>query len=601
MAQYRTHIPGQSHLSATKQRGVALIFTAFILLGLVAAVGLAIEVGRLYAEQQNLQTAANIAAIEAARVVSGCESGVPDNPQAAAQAAAQTSVTRNYSNRGDGNTPTAVVNLGAAQPDPGNPGLRVFRTNSALPAPAAGVQPEDNSAVQVVLKDTYKPLLFRLFSGSDLQATAAARNAPTATFQVGSSLLRLNPQFLGPLGIDAGVFDQGALADATLSLGALATQLGVATPDDLLTTSLPLQDLVAAIDAVSGGALGGLSGALNSSVGSTVVTLGDVLVSSGPIGASAQAVAAPLADALLQAALAQRGDAINLPIGGINILGLAGTTATVRILQPPQIAIGVRPGLPSSQASSGQLLVQLGLNINLNIPLLARVTGDLPIYIRAGQANAQLRNIYCANSTQPFHQVAISAQSDTTSLGIGRFDDLTRPNPVPQQGGSLRVALLLSIVRLNLGIQADPVSLGQAGDPVAPLRPLYNDPPATPGDNTRTISAGLRPGDAIVDLTSGLKLTLNGGSVGLLNAISPLLSTLLNALALDNTLNTLLTGLGVNMGAAEVELLGTNVAQPELFQATSGDASDAGGGSGNPTGGGGTNSGGGGTGTGGAT
>ncbi len=46
-----------------KQRGVALIFTAFILLGLVAALGLSIEIGRLYAAQAELDSAAQLAAI----------------------------------------------------------------------------------------------------------------------------------------------------------------------------------------------------------------------------------------------------------------------------------------------------------------------------------------------------------------------------------------------------------------------------------------------------------------------------------------------------------------------------------------------------------
>lgn len=592
MFHHNPGIRGHSHLGPEKQRGATLIFTAAIIIALVTAMALAIDVGRLYAAQQNLQTAADIAAIEAARVVSGCATGVPANLQTAANTAVTQSIARNFANRTGSGIPTSVVNLGAAQPAPGNPGVRVFETNGNLPANLMAGQSVDSSAVQVVLTDPQSSNIFPIFPATSLSATASAQSLPQATFTVGSSLLTTNSGLLGALGINTGVFNQGSLVDADITLGALSTQLGVATPDGLLTTNLPLGGAIDAINAVSGNALGALRNSLDADLANTDVTLGDILASSGPLGQTTQINALALADALLQAALANRQTAINLPL---NLdLGLASVTAQMRILEPPVLATG-RPGIgpngaPRTQATSGQLLIQLAVNLNVDLIGLASLTGTLPIFIDAGRGTAQLQDIFCANSQQNFHEVGITAQAATVQLGVGQFNDLTSLNPTLVQGGSLNLSAV-GLPVLGVDVSAGPISLGSADSRPNPLVDdmgrLFEEPPAPGDDSMRSISAGLAPGNAISDLLSTLNTQVNvpilGGLLsgviqGLINTllgsvqglIQPAISGVLQTLALDATLNTLLSTLGVNLGTATVTLVGVDVDQPELFQSISG-------------------------------
>lgn len=61
--------------SRQRQRGAAAVFVAISLIALLASVALAIDTGRLYNAQRNLQRLADLAAMDAARVAGGCLSG----------------------------------------------------------------------------------------------------------------------------------------------------------------------------------------------------------------------------------------------------------------------------------------------------------------------------------------------------------------------------------------------------------------------------------------------------------------------------------------------------------------------------------------------
>lgn len=61
--------------SRQRQRGAAAVFVAISLIALLASVALAIDTGRLYSAQRNLQRLADLAAMDAARVAGGCLSG----------------------------------------------------------------------------------------------------------------------------------------------------------------------------------------------------------------------------------------------------------------------------------------------------------------------------------------------------------------------------------------------------------------------------------------------------------------------------------------------------------------------------------------------
>ncbi|HKY90196.1 MAG TPA: pilus assembly protein TadG-related protein, partial [Nevskiaceae bacterium] len=85
--------------SLARQRGAVIVYVAFFLGVLLAAAALAIDIGRLYNAQRELQRAANIAALDAASVSGGCYGNLGgdllDSPLAVAQAEALESLARN--------------------------------------------------------------------------------------------------------------------------------------------------------------------------------------------------------------------------------------------------------------------------------------------------------------------------------------------------------------------------------------------------------------------------------------------------------------------------------------------------------------------------
>src|SRR3546814_18289314 len=58
--------------SDRRQQGAAAVFVAIALIPLLIATMLASEVGRVYYAHRDLQKAANLAALDAARLMSGC-------------------------------------------------------------------------------------------------------------------------------------------------------------------------------------------------------------------------------------------------------------------------------------------------------------------------------------------------------------------------------------------------------------------------------------------------------------------------------------------------------------------------------------------------
>lgn len=578
MPQWHRHQPGFARALPQRQRGAALIMAAGVIVAMVTMMALAIDLGQVYATKENLDTAANIAALEASRAIAGCNAGgVPANPEAAALAAAQASVARAYANRSEG-APSVTTVVGAMQR---SGGTREFAPNAAVPAPVGDEQPVTNSAVNVVLSDGNYRSITGAFFKPVLTSSASASAMPTATFSVGSSLLRLNPAFLGPLGIDVGLFDQGSLLDTNLSLGDLAVELGAGTVDDLLNLDLQTGNLLEAINEVSGQSLGNLSAALSTSLSETQVSLGSVIANVGSLGQTVQVNAEALANSLLQLALAERANGIPIPLD-LNVLGLVGVVANVRILEPPQVAVGVRPGLESSYARDSQILVELAVNINIDLLNLglARLQGSLPVYVKGGSSEARLDAIDCANSTRQFHEVDISGTAETASIGIGRFDDISAPDPQPVLGADLELRLI-GLTVLGLNIDASQVPVGSSS---GSLTPVFTDPPAAGDDGTRNIPGGVGTASALGGLSSSLtNVQIDPNSLlGLGSLLAPLVNSVLATLgdltsivaglvadiALDPVLNELLDGLGVSLGNAEVTLLATDVDQPVLFESS---------------------------------
>ena len=88
--------------TAQRQRGAVAVFAAITMVALLSALALAVDVGRLYYAQRDTQRLADVAALDASRVVSGCAStsGVPGS-KAQALAEVMASLARNSSSPKD--------------------------------------------------------------------------------------------------------------------------------------------------------------------------------------------------------------------------------------------------------------------------------------------------------------------------------------------------------------------------------------------------------------------------------------------------------------------------------------------------------------------
>ena len=360
-----------------RQRGAAAVSTAILMVALIALLALGVDVGRLYYGQRDLQRLANIAALDATRVLSGCASGtgVPGTPAAVA-AEMQASLLRNA---GSLQGLTSNVEIGretAGGASDNGTGLLNFET---LPSGSPRL-----NAVRVQLsREAPRRLLLGVTGDArTLSAYSVASQRALAGFDVGSGTLGLNTResaLLNPLvesllcpsgsaactgAINLDVADFNGLANAQLSLGDLiagasGAGLDVDSVAELMALELTLPEwlgvlgeaLETAVDA-SGGAVSsevadlvrGLAGAAEPGtrygLGSLLGLTGTAL--SGPTDAALAAV--PFVDARsLVMALGQAahvGAPLEIRGLGLDVPGVATVKAYLEVIEPPQAGFG---------------------------------------------------------------------------------------------------------------------------------------------------------------------------------------------------------------------------------------------------------------------
>lgn len=583
--------------SPGRQRGATLVFTAFTLVALVATMGLAVDVGRLYATQTQLQRTAEVAALDAARTIGGCLAGDPDNPQGAAESAVAAAIA----NQSDDDGAPAIssdVQLGVQQ------------TNGNLLGFAPS-NPFEADSVQVTLsRPSPTPLVAFFTADRSLNASATAMSRPQAGLSVGSSLVSvgglagnnglLSALLGGPVSLDA-VSYQG-LVDADVTIGELLdAQISAGTVDNLLATDLSLPGalnlLADAIDTTAGSAEAAAAATLQqlasiADAGRTVA-LGDIVSVESGLGSLIDSL--PINVAGLLSGLAQaanQGAPVQLPVG-INLGGLANATGQVNVIEPPQIAFGRagldRNGQPRTVANTAQVAIQLQVTVLGALPsVLGGALINLPIYLKIASAQAVLDDINCAGPANPDntggtfqHTASVTTGTSIAQFGIGEFGDISAFDPQvpsPSQTTTLVNALGVARIRTTGGIQVD---LGAGSSPeeldfVGPFPPQPDAEPQTErvgspvGDS---LASGLQalanqlasPGRLQLQVLGldplGLLSALLGGLVGtVVNLVTPVLAIVDNIL-----LTPLLELLGVAIGTADVTVQSVIVDQPNIY------------------------------------
>ncbi|MEQ1439775.1 hypothetical protein AAG565_10445 [Fontimonas sp. SYSU GA230001] len=461
------------------QRGAAAVFAAIALLAAITAVMFAIEIGRMYWAQTALQKQANLAALDAARVVGGCavESIEGTPTQADIEALVQQTLLSNG---------VASDALAATQVDLGT--TIVNSADETHPGPYRSLESTlaaNAEAVRVTLRQPFpQPFLPILPSqqGRFLTASATAEQAAVGSFFVGSGLLALdggiaNALLSGLLGssVSLTAADYNGLAGVRIPLGVLATAIGLDAHDLSDPLALSTQN------PLLGSLLQGLADALTGTANGTVVSLLHSLATAAQSGSNnpvplgllfptvdehgADVASINLLDLLIAAGAAANADAsgattpIALPVA-VSIPGVTTLQVFLRVLEPAQFSGMGRPGEAEARTA------QIRLMLRMQVDALSTVTNALTLLLGGGligsvsvtplnlgldldvaQAAAYLDRIRCPRSASPDLVTELSARAAVADLKLGTFSG----NPLSAPALSNGAAQLLGVTVNLLG------------------------------------------------------------------------------------------------------------------------------------------------------
>ncbi len=564
-----------------KQGGAVSVFAAISIGAALSALALAIDVGRLYAAQRDLQRVTELAALDAARVSGGCL-GMPDDPATAAYNEVLQSVTRNSRSRAGVAADQVEIGLDVRADN----GLRGFRPTTAATA---------HNAVRVSLRQPAPARLLPLMPAPPtLRAVAAARSRPSASLHIGSTLLSTNPTGLNrylsqilsgrsdALNIDA--FGYSSLADAAVPLN----EVFPPDEDDEIPQTFPVagifRNLATALFDLGNSAAGTVARQLAAVTNNQLrINPEDILaIGDGVLGDTPQVNVAQLTLLATQAAS---------ELAAVELLyrlppPLGDTVSQVRIIDPGEVAnlTPQRPGDSEEAASNSQALV----SVDARIPLALLGTEiRLPIWLQLAQATAVVTNIECARSGQPQDIVTVDARSSIARLGIGVFQDINAPAPQAEPVALVDTAIGAGLLGIPVPVRVRMIATAMVDIPSGQRElvipgPFPSQPQAMGGADRRTLSRALEQLVGELQLTIKIEPLGASGAVlsGLLDpvvasAIELARASLEKALrsgiadALTGTVDPLLAGVlssaGLGLGTADVQVMSVAGKEPQLF------------------------------------
>lgn len=331
-----------------RQRGAIGLIGALALSTAVLCTLVVVDSGRLYLDQRELQRVADNAALEAVARGGNCLAG------GSAAVFARESAARNGFAVGDDRPLTATC--GSLQTGADN--LRTFSPNAS-----------QASAIRVVVSEAVPTSIAlgvtNLFSDNPVSTTtsltatavAAQPKPPLAQLTIRSTLVDLNLlngalSGLAGSAINVSLLGWQGLVDTDISLLGYLKQLAVdlnvsaGNYSELLDVDTDITQLLQTSISVAqkNGATTEVLTALGSikaaAINTAPVKLGDLLklqTGTADSGLDANVQLLSLVEAFLQLASSQSAAAVELPV---SVLGLAGVTTRVKIVSPPEFAIG---------------------------------------------------------------------------------------------------------------------------------------------------------------------------------------------------------------------------------------------------------------------
>jgi uncharacterized membrane protein len=527
------------------ERGATLILVAISMTALIAASGMAVDLGRTFVTNRSLQLVADAAALDSARYIAAQETLTLPSPSSNLVVEADHSATNN----GSGANLSVTEGLWASQ---------TFTPESG--AHCKGTTPPTGNLPCNAVEVTATSNLARLFSHgtSTLSRTAVAADTPEAAFSIGSYLASVttpSPQtsvlgvLLGKLGASANLTAVGyaGLANTFVSVQQLINASGgILTPTNVMSASLS----GAQWDSFLNGAVSSQAALLT--CGNTPTpfpcaatsVLRPFVLSPGPLSSTSlqlcQIVSidgSSCGSQLSQVALSTDLNVLQTltteaelanGASGLDVTAALGLTDTLghpipavlylsaSAIHPPVVAYGP----VGTTASTGQVGATLALTVP--VPLLGNQVLNIPIAAATGTAT--LKTVTCQSNA--LYKAIIGA--GTTASG---------PNSVTLNNSPVATLTLNGV---------SPPNLLSYGAPYVPPSPTSagTNPPLNPIN---------------VAATPTISFSLLGGSLPVL------VSTLLNT-TMPPILGPVLQALGVEVAGAQVADLSTNCDAVSLVQ-----------------------------------
>jgi uncharacterized membrane protein len=599
-----------------RQRGSMAVTMMLMLASLVAMLGL-VEIGYLYWAKRDTQKVVDLAALAGAQQLVTCSADNSSNAAALGSATVDNGFTGNLTidcGHWDATQPGDQHYVSATSALPLN-AVRVQASRSVVPFFGFA----HFSTINATAIATSGPPIAALSVGSRLLGIDP--NGPLNTVlgstlgtSLGLNLLsyqgiaNTNVSLLGLknlIAADAGTVDEVLSTSVTVNqfLDAYVLLLRQSTNAAQIDFGLVTQQ-IALIEA---------------QLGNPALTLGDILNVNAQTTDPAKALgvdvnAADILGAVLQAANSK--NAVALQALNVNLLGLANVNLAMTIIEPPKIAVGVAgynaDGSPITEAQTAQVRLKLGVNVLnlgngttsllplgglLNVSLPANALVNLPLSAEIAPAHAWLDSIAChvpgAGGTIS-DQVTVKAQPGVADVFLGNLPASAYTDATQSWDAIIATAIangsayanLLSVTVTAVGFSI-PITLQAyshvpvvaAGASSHVFTVADGTPVSQQGNTTWTTQTGttllsslsqaitnpallnIRPDPSQNSALGGLLSTLLGGLAtivtNLLGVLGPLLSPVLSTL--DTALiGPLLHALGINVGAADVNLLSVN-------------------------------------------
>ena len=541
------------------QRGVVSILAASVIIVMLAVLALAADHGRLAWTRRDLQSIADLAALDASRLLCGASARDASMLQAAALASA--------ANNG---FVTGANNVLVAQPG-------IMQTNAQGVRDFVPTDIGDASSVKVSVTQHNVPrslFLGGLLSDNsplDLGASGVARNPGFGGISVGSYLASidtsqsalLNAVLGGLLGsnltLDA-VSYQGLVDSNVRLLELVRAHAGLGSVDQLLDANLSLGDFYLLVaQAVSADCVLCASVLQNlAALASPVLDLrvGDLLQVSNQDPEAALDARLNLFDLVTLGAQVANGKHALVAVAGLDLPPLATLDLQLEIIEPPQIAIGP-PGRNAVGAWRTQVhTAQLRQDISLK--LLSGLAGgilDLNVALEVARSDAWLEDLQCPNARSPNGSATLGVQPGIAFLCVAASGvDCSDSEAVANNPAT--VLNLLGLVTIK-------ASAWTEVQPPAPSILTFTGPfePDAVPPRPETQRVGSPPiqsvAYALENLSNNLHLEVN--LLGLVLNLDQLLSSVLNLLrpvlaALAPLIDGLLASLGISVGGVDVRV-----------------------------------------------